>query len=357
MAIEHTIWKVGAKPERLQSAMLKSEQALEDMINADISMLNDRWLIIGRQVNTSYGGFIDLLAMDADGSLIIIELKKHKTSRDVVAQAIDYASWVKNLTPEKISDIFAEYSNGGSLDEAYAKKFGSKLEEEDLNQTHQMLVVASELDSSSERIVSYLSDMNIPINVLFFKVFKDGDNTYISRTWMIDPGETQEKASSNTGSKEPWNGEFYVSFGHSDERDWEEARKYGFISGGGGSWYNKTLFMLNEGDRIWANIPKTGYVGVGIVTGSAVRLGEFEVEVDGQKKKFIDIANANYLKQFIDDAENSEYMVPVKWLVSVSVKDAVSEVGFFGNQNTVARPTTTKWPHTIERLMKRWEIS
>ncbi|MDZ4201448.1 MAG: endonuclease NucS [Gallionella sp.] len=357
MAIEHAIWKVGTKPERLQSAMLKSEQALEDMINADISMLNERWLIIGRQVNTSYGGFIDLLAMDADGSLIIIELKKHKTPRDVVAQAIDYASWVKNLTPEKISDIFAKYSNGGSLDEAYAKKFGSKLEEEDLNQTHQMLVVASELDASSERIVSYLSDMDIPINVLFFKVFKDGDNTYISRTWMIDPGETQEKASSNTGSKEPWNGEFYVSFGHGDARDWEEARKYGFISGGGGNWYNKTLFMLNEGDRIWANIPKTGYVGVGIVTGPADRFSDFEVEVDGQKKKFIDIAIANYHKQFIDDAENSEYMVPVKWTIAVPVKDAVSEVGFFGNQNTVARPTTTKWPHTIERLKKRWNIS
>lgn len=89
MAIEHAIWKVGAKPERIQSAMLKSEQALEDMISTDISMLNDRWLIIGRQVNTSYGGFIDLLAMDVDGSLIIIELNKHKTSRDVVAQAID----------------------------------------------------------------------------------------------------------------------------------------------------------------------------------------------------------------------------------------------------------------------------
>jgi len=31
--------------------------------------------------------------------------------------------------------------------------------------------------------------------------------------------------------------------------------------------------------------------------------------------KFIDIANANYHRQFIDDAENSEYKVPVKWTV------------------------------------------
>jgi hypothetical protein len=357
MAIEHAIWKVGTKPERLQPAMLESEKALEDMINADISILSDRWMIIGRQVNTTYGGYIDLLAIDADGSLIIIELKKHKTPREVISQAIDYASWVKKLSPEKIADIYAKYSNGGSLDEAYAKKFGSKLEEDDLNQTHQMLVVAAELDSSTERIVSYLSDMDIPINVLFFKVFKDGGNTYLSRTWMIDPGETQEKASSNTGSKEPWNGEFYVSFGHGEARDWDEARKYGFISGGGGSWYSKTLFMLKEGDRVWANIPKTGYVGMGIVTGAAVNFREFVVLMGGKQKKFMDVAKAGYHRQFIDEAESAEYMVPVKWTVAVPMKDAVSEVGFFGNQNTVARPTTTKWSHTIERLKQRWNIS
>lgn len=264
---------------------------------------------------------------------------------------------MKNLLPEEIADIFAKYSNGGSLDEAYKKKFGGKLEEVDLNQTHQILVVASELDPSTERIVSYLSDMDIPINVLFFKVFKDGDNTYLSRTWMIDPSETQENASSNTGSKAPWNNEFYVSFGHDDIRDWEEARKYGFISGGGGTWYSKTLSMLKEGDRVWVNIPGTGYVGVAEVCGPTQRFSEFEVEVDGVRKHFSDIAKANYHKEFADDVKSSEYMVPVKWIKSVPTTEAVSEVGFFGNQNTVARPTTTKWPHTIERLKTRWGIS
>lgn len=357
MAIEHAIWKIGSKPEQLQSAKLESEEKLEDMINADISILNDRWMIIGRQVLTIYGGKIDLLATDADGTLIIIELKKHKTPREVVAQAIDYASWVKKLSPEKIADIYAKYTNGGSLDQAYTKKYGTKLDEDDLNQTHQMLVVAAELDPSTERIVSYLNDMDIPINVLFFRVFKDGHNTYLSRTWMIDPSETQENASSNTGSKAPWNNEYYVSFGHGDTRDWEEARKYGFISGGGGSWYSKTLFMLKEGDRVWVNIPKTGYVGVAAVCGPTQRFSEFEVEVDGVRKHFVDISKADYHKAFVDDEENTEYMVPVKWIYSVAAKDAVSEVGFFGNQNTVARPTTTKWPHTVERLKKRWNIS
>lgn len=159
-----------------------------------------------------------------------------------------------------------------------------------------------------------------------------------------------------SASKAPWSNEYYVSFGHGDTRDREEARKYGFICGGGGTWYSKTLSMLKEGDRVWVNIPKTGYVEVAEVCGPTQRFSEFEVEVDGVRKHFADIANADYHKRFADDEVNAEYMVPVKWLVSVPAKDAVSEVGFFGNQNTVARPTTTKWPHTIERLKKRWNI-
>jgi hypothetical protein len=32
-------------------------------------------------------------------------------------------------------------------------------------------------------------------------------------------------------------------------------------------------------------------------------------------------------------------------------------VGLFGNQNTVCKPTTPKWTHTVERLKQVWRIS
>ena len=47
--------------------------------------------MIGRQVDTAFGGRIDLLTIGAGGALSIVEMKRHKTPRDIVAQVLDYA--------------------------------------------------------------------------------------------------------------------------------------------------------------------------------------------------------------------------------------------------------------------------
>lgn len=44
-------------------------------------------LIIGRQVINSFGKRLDLLAMDSEGALYVIEVKRDRTPRQVVAQA------------------------------------------------------------------------------------------------------------------------------------------------------------------------------------------------------------------------------------------------------------------------------
>lgn len=62
MAIEHGVRKIGDKPQRLQTVTLASEQLLEEQICRDISILNDGWMLIGRQVRTDFDKRIDQLA-------------------------------------------------------------------------------------------------------------------------------------------------------------------------------------------------------------------------------------------------------------------------------------------------------
>lgn len=348
MPIQHAIWTVSVDPKSVSEGILPSEQMLEEMIVAQPRILSSEWMLIGRQVDTGFGGRIDLLAIAPDGSLVLVELKRDRTPREVVAQALDYAAWVEGLDAEDVVRIYGRFRKGHSLSNDFQQRFGQLLDEEMINQTHQVVIVAATLDASSERIVNYLNDRGLAINVLFFQVFDHAESQLLSRAWLIDPGDIQVQAASTgrRGDKEPWNGEYYVSFGDGPSRSWGEAVRYGFISGGGGTWYSNSLRMLSEGDRIWAKIPGKGFVGVGRVTGSRIAVKDFIID----DRPALEVLQADYHREFTNDSEKAEYIVPVDWEHTVTENNAIQEVGMFGNQNTVCKPVTPTWRTTVERL-------
>lgn len=354
MPIRNSIWKIGTKPQPLVESSLTSEQLLEDMIVASPSIVSDEWMLIGRQEDTGFSGRIDLLAISPDGALVLIELKRERTPREVVAQALDYAGWVDRLRTEDIDAIYRRFAPGRSLAEDFRQRFGQKLDEESLNQSHEIIIVATELDDSTERIVGYLNERGVPINVLCFQVFTHGTEQLLSRAWLLDPVRTQVSIPTKPGG-EPWNGEFYSSFGHGESRSWDDAVQYGFISAGGGAWYSRTLKLLSSGDRIWVKVPGEGFVGVGRVTGQAQPAGSFNVKTPVGDVPVLDVAKRGTYHRGIDDPERCEYFVPVRWLQTVSLDKGVQGFGMFGNQNTVCKPTAPAWRSTVDRLKEKFQ--
>jgi hypothetical protein len=364
MPVDLGVWKIekGTQPKKVEFLPFEAEDRLEEIISRDISILDPRLLLIGRQVPTAFGKFIDLLAIDADGQLYVVELKRNLTPREVVAQLLDYGSWVRTLAAEDIAAIYANYlrkyqpkEDARGLDDAFREAFGGLAMPEELNESHELVVVAGALDASTERIVSYLAEHHgVAINAVFFRFYKDGANEFLSRIWLNDPSEIDEGTTDKKGGAN-WNGEFYVSFGEGPNRRWEDARKHGYIAAGGGSWYSNTLLQLEPGNRIWVNVPGCGYVGVAIVTASAVPITDFKLP-DGR-------GNLRPLKEFVPNspsdkvpADELEYYVKVDWIKTVSLDEAIKEKGFFGNQNSVAKPKVRKWDHTVSRLRQRLGI-
>jgi len=326
---------------------------LEDLITDNINLLSDDWLVVGRQVHTLYGGTNDLLCIDTGGNPIVIELKKSKTPREVTAQALDYASWVKEIDADDLAQVFLKQTGGAkSLSEAYKERFNTTLSDDNDDADVQIVIVGTDMDSSTERIIKFLQGYGININVLFFNVFEHQSKRFLSRAWMVEPDQGLKPQVTKTVN---WNGQYYLSYGVDKQRSWEDAMKYGFVSAGGGSWYTSPLNNLETGSRIWVNIPHIGYVGVGIVTEEAKPVRETNIILNGQETSFFDLQlNANYHKE--QPPEKEEYLVKVDWLKTVPKNEAVSEYGFFGNQHIVCRPRADKWEFTINRLKELWAI-
>ncbi len=166
--------------------------------------------------------------------------------------------------------------------------------------------------------------------------------------------ETVSHSTARSGVSGEWNGEYYVSYGPIPGRSWLDAKKYGFVSAGGGEWYVSTLRTLRPGNRIWVNVPGTGYVGVGEVVNAAVPLEQFKVNLG---RKETSITEAEVESSWMYDVGEGEYFVGVEWIKAVELHEAVREIGFFGNQNTVARPRAQSWNFTVERLKTVWQVS
>jgi RecB family endonuclease NucS len=83
MAEEVRLWQVeDDRLKEISRTKLNLEERVEKWILRDISVLAPDLLVIGQQVETAYGKFIDLLCMDSEGALVIVELKRDKTPRE-----------------------------------------------------------------------------------------------------------------------------------------------------------------------------------------------------------------------------------------------------------------------------------
>ncbi len=111
MTDEIRFWRVmpEEKLTEINHAPLDLEQRLQEWLAKDISILDPGLMVIGREVKTDFGGYIDILCVDEFGDLTVVELKRDKTPREVTAQVLDYASWVADLSNERVSSIAETY--------------------------------------------------------------------------------------------------------------------------------------------------------------------------------------------------------------------------------------------------------
>ena len=92
---------------------LKERRDIQEWVAANPGILGEDLLVIGKE----FSGFdrtderLDLLAVDPDGKLVVIELKRDDTGANAHWQAIKYASYLRRATAEQIVGMLAVYKN------------------------------------------------------------------------------------------------------------------------------------------------------------------------------------------------------------------------------------------------------
>ena len=327
------VWRVAdSQLQPLPASKVSLEKQLEDWIENDLSLIGLDALVIGRQVRTDHGGYIDLLAIDDLGCLIIIELKRSKTPREVVAQCLDYGSWVHGLTMESVMAIYEKHRKK-SLSAEFSEVYGAPLPEE-IDSNYQMVIVAEVLDDASERIVRHLNEVHkVNINAVFFNMFELDGTRLIARSWLTDPEEVDERASQ--GRKRKWTGYWFVNTGITQDnfRDWTLNKDYRFISAGGAPLWINAIKKLKPGDQIFAYTSGKGYVGYGIVEEEAVQVQDYEC--DGVR--LLDKMPPGCPWQEKKDPMENEWLVKVNWISTVPEPEAKFRTGLFTNPNAVCK--------------------
>jgi hypothetical protein len=147
-------------------------------------------------------------------------------------------------------DSLAQSHAGKDPATAFAEAFDASLPE-NVNVSHRMLIVASEFDDSSERIVEYLvEEHHVNINAVFFSVFGGPGGKFLGRAWLTDPAGVETRTEKR--KQAPWTGYWFVNVGKGPHRNWADNVRYGYIGAGQGPKYSQPLKKLKQGDTILA---------------------------------------------------------------------------------------------------------
>lgn len=372
----------------------KERSDLEEWIIQEPETLGEELLVITSEFDKfrDTGDRLDVLALDARGELVVIELKRDTADRTTDLQAIKYASYCSTLTPKDIQEEYRSFwrSRDDDLadsDEEEIKNqigqrfvdFLAECESKEVTVTEEgwadfeldnqprILLAAGDFETKITSPVMWLNEeYGLEISCVKLETYQCNGDVYLAPRQVIPIPEAEEymtrvRKKDAEQSKKEWNGrDFYVQFGPGKNRSWDDAREYGFVSAGHGDanrTYSKQLDQLRSGHRVFARAPGEGYIGVGNVTREATPVKDYMTTTgDGDETPILEAdLDAEAMGENKDDLNRCEYLVGVDWIETRDIEDAYWEKGMWFYRHT-ACPIYKKNRETLEKLYAEFDV-
>lgn len=140
---------------------------------------------------------LDLLALDKQGSLVVIELKTDDSGRDVTWQAIKYASYCSTLDKQQIIEIYGRYVK--DLDTAQ-DKLKTFFDVDDLNEISlnkdskpKIILVAATFRPEITSSVLWLIDSGLKIRCVEVSLYQSkGGDVFFTANQILPAPSTEE---------------------------------------------------------------------------------------------------------------------------------------------------------------------
>ncbi|MCG8483055.1 MAG: hypothetical protein MJA31_07075 [Clostridia bacterium] len=197
----------GNQVSRIESVTFSELNMIEndvgEILRNSIDMLCDEeesMLIVGREVENQEKGRSDLTAVDSNGNIVLIEIKRDKKDIEIRKeafefQAIRYAASYATIetTDELVKKVYApyieKYKNEFDLGELTSYELGiRKLNEflnvnnavKSFNKKQRIILVASDFDGQTLSAVAWLNSNHVDMNCYRLMPYKIKDEVYLN---------------------------------------------------------------------------------------------------------------------------------------------------------------------------------
>ncbi len=181
------------------------EKTLEDWLesNPDGILEDSGVLVIGRQVRTNLGGFIDLLGVDRAGDTVVVELKRDRSPRDTIAQSLEYASFVERLGAGQLEGVLRSYMNDelASLAEYHRAYFDLGDAAVAFNKDQRIVVIGQRITPEIRQTAAFLCSKGARVTCVEFTFFRSQEGSRLMSQEIVVGEESRRPVQVSSESR------------------------------------------------------------------------------------------------------------------------------------------------------------
>jgi hypothetical protein len=193
--------------DRIEETEIATEENLEEYLiqaeGAEIGGVDI--LYVDQQGSPGEGGIFDIVGVDYQGNVVVIELKRDRTPRDMVAQALEYAASIRAEEYEQLNERYQDFADSPdhSLRDKHAKFFerADPLSRREFNTDQRLLLVGREFTDLSLDMADFMREHSIDVICVTYSAFTDSsDSLRLLTTENIRRPLVEEPSSVSGGS-------------------------------------------------------------------------------------------------------------------------------------------------------------